>query len=601
MPKIVLKERDMTTVAYANDTNDVVFVPGIADTNWNVWITDVPNLDPNSAGHSGLAGTAYVEGDTIHRKKSTTGGIVVTNHPSLVVNTFDKKMWKYADETDDSTVNPVWVLMDTYTEPSPMNTPTYLASTVEFASKFGGKPYKWVKADFGHNASSQTTGFNTARKLPQFNSYELPGNATDDHYFYNEGDEEISWIYANDLIYAGMPVVFEDVARTQVDQDDSGFYRKLEPNLTQFYARLDEQLTGKPDEVGYNGTHGVYTNYELGDMSTYNFKYVTSGGYPVFNQGTYADVDAYDSTSSYAVGDEVNYNGKVYKCKTATADPAGAFDSTKWTEEGDYFSKGNIINNMLNLCVNRGDCYALIDHADNVIRPWYGDQSLIKAVNDYGFGESAKYAGMFTPWATYSIDMLNEVKLMPASFGYLRTLARGMVAYNNYYAYAGVNRGVVYGIKELHCAKPLTNTVANDLQTKDGYSINPITFIRPYGLTIWGNRTLLEAEGDLKATNFLNIRNLVCEVQKTAYQSAKLCLFENDTLGTWVKFTNPIKELLNNMLNGGGLAAFDIVRIPVVEKAVISVEIRLVPIYAVEEFWITVSLLDNGEVTVVTE
>lgn len=549
MPNIVLKERDMTTIAYANETNDVVLVPGIADTNWNVWVTDVPGLTPADAGDHGLIGTAYAEGDTIHHKATAAGSLMSTSHPSFAVNTFDKKMWKYSDETADDTNNPTWNLMDSYVEPAPMNLPVYVTSTIDFASKFGGKPFVWDSKKFGNNASTITNNFNLARKLPAFEENELPGSATAPHYFYNDGDQEISWIYANDLLYAGMPVVFEDVAKLQKDQDESGFYLKTAPKLTDFYAAMDSQKAGKPTDDDYDGTHGVFANYELLDISEYNFKYVTSGGYPVFN------------------------------CE----------------------DDSNIVNNMLDLCANRGDCYALIDHADNVIRPWYGNKSLKYAVDNFGFGEKAKYAGMFTPWATYNIDMLNSVKLMPASFGYLRTLAKGMIAYNNYFAFAGVNRGVVDGIRELHCAKPLTNTVANDLQTKDGFSINPITYVRPYGLTLWGNRTLLEAEGDLKATNFLNIRNLVCEVQKTAYQSAKVCLFENDNLGTWVKFTNPIKQLLTNMQNAGALAAFEVARVPVVEKAVIAAEIRLVPIYAVEEFWITVTLLDNGEVTVETE
>lgn len=609
MPNIVLKERDMTTIAYANETNDVVFVPGIADTNWNVWVTDIPGLTPAEAGDHGLGGTAYVEGDTIHHKATAAGSLYSTSLPSFAVNTFDKKMWKYSDETDDDTTNPTWNLMDSYVGPAPMNLPVYVTSTIDFASKFGGKPFVWDSKKFGNNESTITTKFNLARKLPEFKENELPGAADAPHYFYNDGDQEISWIYANDLLYAGMPVVFEDVANLQEDQDESGFYVKLAPKLTDFYAAMNSLKTGKPTDDDYDGTHGVFANYELLDISEYNFKYVTSGGYPVFNQGTLEDategLSAYNVNGTYSVGDKVKYRAsadedyKAYECKVANS--GGPWMASYWEEIPNKFIVSNIVTNMLNLCANRGDCYTLIDHADNVIRPWYGNKSLKYAVDNFGFGEKAKYAGMFTPWATYNIDMLNSVKLMPASFGYLRTLAKGMIAYNNYFAFAGVNRGVVDGIRELHCAKPLTNTVANDLQTKDGFSINPITYVRPYGLTLWGNRTLLEAEGDLKATNFLNIRNLVCEVQKTAYQSAKVCLFENDNLGTWVKFTNPIKQLLTNMQNAGALAAFEVARVPVVEKAVIAAEIRLVPIYAVEEFWITVTLLDNGEVTVETE
>lgn len=44
--------------------------------------------------------------------------------------------------------------------------------------------------------------------------------------------------------------------------------------------------------------------------------------------------DEYNSaaTSAYEVGDLVVYEGKLYECHTATANPPGAFDSSKWDE-----------------------------------------------------------------------------------------------------------------------------------------------------------------------------------------------------------------------------------------------------------------------------
>ena len=41
--------------------------------------------------------------------------------------------------------------------------------------------------------------------------------------------------------------------------------------------------------------------------------------------------DDFDSTSTYAVGDYVVYDGKLYKCTTAVT-TAGAWDSNDWTE-----------------------------------------------------------------------------------------------------------------------------------------------------------------------------------------------------------------------------------------------------------------------------
>lgn len=536
MPNIVLKEQDLTTVAVAEESTDVVFIPGIADTNFNCYICNVPDITPTNKALS-LTPSAFVSGDTIHHKKDGSYGA-----PSIFVNTFDKKAWKCTNTT-----GPVWEAID-YVAVSPTNQPTYVDSLIEFTTKFGKEAYTWKVANY-----ADATAFDKARELPKFKENELPGDADAPHYFYNQGDIEKSWLYAKEMIYAGLPIFFEDVATlTNVGTEEVPVYQKELPVLTDFYAALASTLTGRPDEEGYDGTHGVYANYEILDVGEYNFKYVTSGVYPVFNS-------LEDATDS------------------------------------------RIVDRMMKLCTKRGDSYALIDHADNVLRPWYGTKSLFNAVQNASIGDMGSRAAMFTPWATYSMNTATLVTLMPASFGYLRTIANGIKTYNNYFAYAGVNRGEVPGIKELHCMYPLTNTVANDIQTKSGYSINPITFVKPYGLTIWGNRTLLKADDGLKALNFLNIRNLVCEVQKTAYDAAKVCLFENDNLGTWVKFVAPINALLQSMQDAGSLKAFLVSRAPATERAVINVEIRIVPTYAVEEFNITVILLDDGEISVEVE
>ena len=775
MPNIVLKEQDLTTVAIANDSTDVVFIPGIADTNFNCYICNVPDVDPKTAGDKELrlAPSKFAKGDTIHHKN---GNNPYKGAPSIFVNTFDKKAWKYTGNTVDEEhgyESKYWEAIE-YATLAPLNQPTYINSMSAFNANFGSKAYKWSAANYEevegkaiadvvdfesgvtridtnnfvgedgadgllldetkepvahvtinangiidfvdaqfetvedvlaftsgttsvmhtpvvagtiklldvndeqvddadgeHPATADTDGvitqtsfkdgksaadvvkieyvyqvldyadkatfveyayaldFNDARVLPKFAVNELPGDADAPHYFYNEGDIEKSYLYAKELLNAGLPIFFEDVCvlanANEALGDAIEVFVKTLPYVRNIYDAMANTLTGKPNEVGYDGTHGVFTNYELFDIGEYNFKYVTSGGYPVFNVisnvrqiNTIEKVDGFVSGATEVAHEPVeggdifllNVDGEVIGDGRANGEIIDASYIDPETTDADvkavqytYEVGGEpttIVDNMMRLCTTRGDCYTLIDHADNVLRPWYGEKSLFKAVQDAGFGDMGSRAGMFTPWATYKMDTMTLTTLMPASFGYLRTIAVGIRTYNNYFAYAGVNRGEVYGIKELHCMYPLTNTVANDLQTKSGYSINPITYIKPYGLTIWGNRTLLEAEDGLKATNFLNIRNLICEIQKTAYNAAKVCLFENDTLGTWVKFTNPINNLLKSMQNAGALRSFAVNRVPTTAKAVINAEIRIVPTYAVEEFEITVILLDDGEVTVAT-
>ena len=48
--------------------------------------------------------------------------------------------------------------------------------------------------------------------------------------------------------------------------------------------------------------------------------------------GVYIDAPAFSTTSTYAVGDYVTYNNKVYKCTTAVS-TAGAWDASDWQEQ----------------------------------------------------------------------------------------------------------------------------------------------------------------------------------------------------------------------------------------------------------------------------
>ena len=50
----------------------------------------------------------------------------------------------------------------------------------------------------------------------------------------------------------------------------------------------------------------------------------------------------------------------------------------------------------------------------------------------------------------------------------------------------------------------------------------------PFGLRIWGNRTLFDnsGKGNLTASSFLNIRNLCSDIKKTVWTAARTLTFE---------------------------------------------------------------------------
>ena len=182
---------------------------------------------------------------------------------------------------------------------------------------------------------------------------------------------------------------------------------------------------------------------------------------------------------------------------------------------------------------------------------------------------------------------------MPASFAFLISLGRSIQTNANWLAIAGVARGQVPYIVSLNTSERLTNTIADSYQGRTGVAINAITEIRPYGLTIWGNRTCLKNVDNLVASSFLNIRNLVSDVKKLAYDTAKRAMFEQNSTVLWLNFKSAITPLLDRMQSGYGISGYKIIRQTTTEKAKVVALIRLYPVYAVEEFEITVIMSDE--------
>ena len=320
-----------------------------------------------------------------------------------------------------------------------------------------------------------------------------------------------------------------------VVRDDSG--AKASPTPSAIYDGLEDILT------------------ELQDKGEYTVKYLTSGAYPVF---------------------EYNNNALADK--------------------------------MISTAKERGDCVALIDHTNipyRTLKP-DSDDSVYSAVKAYAGLTQAdtnrQFGTMFTPWGIYSIPNApseSRTQILPASFAYLISLAISIRNNPNWLAIAGVTRGQVPYLMELNTTERLSNTIADAYQPRDNVSINAITNIKPYGLTIWGNRTLFDNSkaGNLRASSFLNTRNMISDVKKVAYTAAKRLIFEQDSNILWLNFKAAISPTLDQMLSGYGISGYKIIRGTTTEKAKVVAIIKLYPTFAVEDFDITVVMSDQ-EVTV---
>lgn len=295
----------------------------------------------------------------------------------------------------------------------------------------------------------------------------------------------------------------------------------------------------------------------LMDKGNYSFKYMTTGGYPVYE-----------------------------------------------------YNSGALVQKMLNVAYNRGDCVAIIDHTDNVERTTNIDHvdSLYAVVqDDESWKSHGEFGAMFTPWATYNrttfdgdINTSDQIRL-PASFAYLAALADSIKTNANWLAIAGAARGSVLHLADEGMTTIIPNGAADRMQPRNGVAINPITNINPYGNVIWGNRTLKDnaTDGNLTATSFLNIRNLVSDVKKQCYTTARQLTFEQNNDVLWTTFKALMSPLLDTMLSGYGISGYKIVKDLDKQrelgnpKATLCVKIVLHPVYAVEDFYISIVLKDD--------
>lgn len=309
----------------------------------------------------------------------------------------------------------------------------------------------------------------------------------------------------------------------------------------------------------YDALQSIYaiTDSGLSDKGNYSIKYLTSGGYPTYE-----------------------------------------------------YSSNSLVTQMIALAKERGDCVAFIDHTDNPYRNQNIDQpgSLYYAVrNDLTFQTDGEFATMFTPWAIYNrtttdSGTTDSTIRMAGSFAYFLSLADSITVNPNWLAIAGVARGLVQNLASGGMTTNIPNGAADAMEPRDGIAINPITNIKPYGYTIWGNRTLKKNAVNLTATSFLNIRNLVSDIKKEVYRTARKLTFEQNNDVLWVNFKAEVSPLLERMLHGYGISSYklqlDTQHPRFNERATLCVKIIISPIEPVEDFYVTIIMQDDENVTI---
>lgn len=390
---------------------------------------------------------------------------------------------------------------------------------------------------------------------------------------FKAGDEDPSYRYAVELLTAGVPVVYErmNMFATDTTIEDSaptsvGTQGQFTQSGTNLYictkssgdssAAEWELVTSQSSYTAGSVTCDItvsqmYTRLDysftvsstsLTDRNEYDLSFITSGGYPVFE---YRDASGVCSLQS----------------------------------------------KMVAVATTRGDAVALIDHTNNKYRPLSGDQSVFSSINGTVGGVNSSFGAMFTPWCKY---VETSSMLASGSFGYLMAVSRMMDSgTSDWLAVAGAERGAIPGVVTSNTSEKMTESIADSYTGANGVSINPIVKINPYGMLIWGNRTLKSNNGYETALSFLNLRVLVNKLKKRVYSAAKALMFEQNSDILWVNFKAQLTPLLDDMVSTAGISDFRITRVATTKKTKVEAIITIYPVYAIEEFDITIKLTDS--------
>lgn len=175
----------------------------------------------------------------------------------------------------------------------------------------------------------------------------------------------------------------------------------------------------------------------------------------------------------------------------------------------------------------------------------------------------------------------------------------------SWHAVAGSQRGEIPNGYEVDGFLKESEVDAMQSRQPDGsIAINPIWNVNPWGLRIWGNRTALPNENNeelpdgLVASSFANIRILLCDIKKRLYQAARRYQFDNNLDVLWTNFTGHVNTLLEEMKQSYGISAYKWYREETDERAKLKANLVITPVYAVEDFDLTVTLTDTDELVV---
>lgn len=453
----------------------------------------------------------------------------------------------------------------------------------------------------------------------------------------NSNFTDMGYMYAAELLGAGLPVIYKCVPelnttlsqQTDIGGDGGDITITVDTSTANTQILTTSALTQTPADNNFtfldvNGVAVPLMGTDLNFEITVNEAKVLTltETYTGEETGTLVDLSTIKQIRyNYAGPDYVDPTTVTYEtiCDKLVADATffeeikdrGLYDvsfvttggyPTIWGDPvttGPTTARKNLIAKLTDVASARGDCFAMIDFEESAQIKYDNSKYYIKSGNNWveitelAIDTVPQDAFVIHPWEQFTPNYsgVSTPFFFPGSFAFLKCFAGSIKTNNPWFAIAGVKRGAVAcsGISQV-----ITTAQAEAMQPTAGRSINAIIYIKPYGYTIYGNRTLISnTDAGLVANSFINVRQLVHEIKRNVYTVCKGLMFDPNDDILWVNFKNAVTPLLEKMKSGQGISSYRLVKIASSARGTMTAKIIISPIEAVETFDITIELTDE--------
>ena len=288
---------------------------------------------------------------------------------------------------------------------------------------------------------------------------------------------------------------------------------------------------------------------------------------------------SYTLALSETITNEFTVSGFLTNLETKLDDllDTDTYPTVTYITSGGYYQTTTLAKKMLETA-NTIKAIALIDLSETV-------SSLKSTIEAIGADTSDYIKGAaFVGGDTFNIYGSNRI--MADSYGYLTKLGKNLSqAIPAWIPVANVPQGVTTAVAT---TRPITFATKSTLIPPDnrGVSINPIIYKQNSGYTIMGNRTLAKLNGVTGPDAFLNCQLVVNSVLRSARRAAaNLLIVSTSPTTAFSTFYSAVSKTCEKMLvNGDGLAAYNIIKLKKTKPATIDIQIELTLVEGIETF-----------------